>query len=468
MKKKMMCTKNNDCRADNRRYGIAAWVFRMFALAVMCLVVSGVVSGIRVEAKTMTKADIEKEIKSIEKEIADLEKKRDTAKKEDEKLKNGYTYVWGDLLNTDPFIVNNLGMEYLWIKDSQNMTNILIQAFGYVKKTGNYRTWNNITCAECKAVKISDKYSKQVEEYEKSINKKKTELQDYQKDLKAFIDVSEDEKEYYVTKGDKFTPSYFFYTGKYNKLKWSSSDTSVVKVNKNGVIKAVGYGVATVTAKASISGNETTFTIWVKKPIKSLKVDEVIYINYDEYKDKIFQIPVDTKPKDASLFISLEPEDSKPAVSEAYSESEEGKVAVKVLRTGYDRMKIYDYADKLWANVELVVYKPLKSLSFKKSKYTIDYTYDDSVLISLKKKPAESPEKIWFEYDEKLVEVWSVTEYDAGNMNDTDYYARLLTEESATITVRSSSGLEDTCEISWKNYKEYDEDYEDDEDDEDW
>lgn len=56
-----------------------------------------------------------------------------------------------------------------------------------------------------------------------------------------------------------------------DKLTWSSSNTSVATVNSKGAVKAVGKGIATITAKTT-SGKTATCKVTVMVPAKSVKL----------------------------------------------------------------------------------------------------------------------------------------------------------------------------------------------------
>lgn len=59
------------------------------------------------------------------------------------------------------------------------------------------------------------------------------------------------------------------------KLQWTSSNTKVAIVDKNGVVKAVGYGKATITAKATDgSGAKATCSLQVINPVKSISLNK--------------------------------------------------------------------------------------------------------------------------------------------------------------------------------------------------
>ena len=59
------------------------------------------------------------------------------------------------------------------------------------------------------------------------------------------------------------------------KLQWSSSNTKVAKVDKNGVVKAISYGTVKITAKATDgSGAKAVSTIRVIRPVTSISLSK--------------------------------------------------------------------------------------------------------------------------------------------------------------------------------------------------
>jgi uncharacterized protein YjdB len=58
-----------------------------------------------------------------------------------------------------------------------------------------------------------------------------------------------------------------------DKLTWSSSNAKIASVDKNGTVKAVAPGTATITVKTT-SGKTATFKVTVKVPATSVKLNK--------------------------------------------------------------------------------------------------------------------------------------------------------------------------------------------------
>ncbi|MDO4469848.1 MAG: Ig-like domain-containing protein [Bacillota bacterium] len=78
-------------------------------------------------------------------------------------------------------------------------------------------------------------------------------------------------------------------------LAWASSDSSIVKVDKNGKVKAIGVGTATVTATGA-NNTKTSCVITVKAPLESIRLDKenMSIMNGDSQTLHVFYDPEDT------------------------------------------------------------------------------------------------------------------------------------------------------------------------------
>lgn len=203
-------------------------------------------------AKAMSKKQVNSEISKLNKEIKKMsgEKKKELAK--EKKQKKGTTAVFGEVISFNPFVLySSITNSYYWITDDKNLTRIVTIASGYIKLTGDYNYYEGHTCAVGKAVKTSNKSN----DIEKKIKKKKKALKDYKNSLKEKVEFYKSEK---IEAGSKSELSWDFkYSGKYNDVKWKSSDTGIATVSKDGIISAKKTGIVEISATCSLSKKTT-------------------------------------------------------------------------------------------------------------------------------------------------------------------------------------------------------------------
>lgn len=202
----------------------------------------------QVQAKAMTKQQVNAKITALEQQIKTLKNQKKTELAREKKEKAGARYVFAEVVCGSPYILyDTLSNGYFWVNDSRYLDNLLVAAMGYVKLTGNYRTYNGITCAECNSVKVTNKSSS----IQKKIDSKKKALKKYQNSLKDKVTLENEKIK--VGKTVKISKSWK-YSGAYNTLTWKSSDKQIATVDKNGKVTAKKAGTVTITAKASLSG----------------------------------------------------------------------------------------------------------------------------------------------------------------------------------------------------------------------
>lgn len=257
---------DNEVMNMNKRFN------RVLLGFIVCLVVC-VVGTQNVQAAE-SKASIQKKITNTKKEIAKLKKQKSAAVKKENAAKKGTKYISGSVICSNPLIIeqNNLfSYSYYWVNNPSAMNNLLFYAFGYVVPTGKYKTYNGITCVECKAKKITIKSTS----IQKKIDSKNKALKIYQNALKESVVI----KNQTVVVGSKTKiKASWKYGGKYNSVKWSSSNKSVATIDKSGKITAKKIGTTTITDKASISGKTTKCKVTVTSKIKDLEFEK--FYNY--------------------------------------------------------------------------------------------------------------------------------------------------------------------------------------------
>lgn len=231
-----------------------------------------------VPVHAMTKQQVNSKITELQKEINDLEKQYESAKASRKSQTVGLTSVFGGVKCRDPFILESIAGTYYWVNQPGNLDDGIIMASGYVRKTGNYRVYNGITCVECNAVKVQGA-NREASILEK-LEDKESELKKYKKALKAKV-ILPSQKTVFSGKTEKIPREWKNGGNYYNKLVWKSSNQKVVTVDQNGKITAKSRGQATITAKTSISGKISKCAVTVQQPVTSLAFEQ---------KNMIFQV----------------------------------------------------------------------------------------------------------------------------------------------------------------------------------
>ena len=214
-----------------------------------------------VQAKTWTKAEVNKKITTLNKQIKKYQKKDKAAKK-------GKTAFFGKIISYDPLVVRCttlVGTSYYWVNNPDKVSRLLDVASGWGVKTGGYQNYGDYTCAVINAVNV------------KSYTSKINSLKKKRKKFKAALTCTPYGDDVDMTVGDtkQLKVKWSNSSGKkFNVCKFTSSDESVVTVNKAGKLQAVDTGTATIILKGSVSGKASKIKVNVSE-----KVNEIRFIN---------------------------------------------------------------------------------------------------------------------------------------------------------------------------------------------
>lgn len=210
------------------------------------------------EKKILTRQQVNAKITTLEQQIQTLKSRKKTEEAREKRERAGATYLYAEVVCSSPYILyDTLSSGYFWVNDNKYLNNLWVAATGYVKLTGNYRTYNGITCAECYSVKVNNKSVG----IQKQINSKKKELKKCKNALKDKVTL--ESQRIKAGKKAKISKSWK-YSGAYNALTWKSSNEEIASIDGNGKVTAVKEGTVTITAKASISGiiSKCRVTVW--------------------------------------------------------------------------------------------------------------------------------------------------------------------------------------------------------------
>lgn len=237
---------------------------RSFSLIMAVALLCGNLTCNGMEVLAMTRNQVNVKISSLEKDIKALKQQKKVYEAKEKQESAGARYLMANVVSRTPFIVQDAASSYYWVTDGRYFDDYFAMVMGYVKLTGNYRTYNgNITCAECYTIKVGSKSNS----IQTKINKKNRELKKCKNSLKEQVKLEDEEIK--IGKSTKITKSWK-YGNTYNKLTWTSSDLEIATVDEKGRVTGHGAGTAVITAKTDISKktSKCKVTVLGKKPGK--------------------------------------------------------------------------------------------------------------------------------------------------------------------------------------------------------
>ncbi len=242
------------------------WKRQMRQLLLRVIILSSLFGAtVTVGAATNTKESVQKEITQLKKEISELNDLQKKTKKQKEDL---IPILSAKKISNSPYIIAEDGLfsgtTYYWVNDSKNLDDLLVFVMGYVRTTGEYKTYNGYTCAVCNAVKVKD--------YSSSISKKEKKLKKLQNALNNTIQMKNSTVSIGIGKTETLSVKEK-YSEDYNKITWKSSDDKIVTVTGSGKIKGIKSGTAEISATTSVSNKSAKCKITVGETAKSVTLN---------------------------------------------------------------------------------------------------------------------------------------------------------------------------------------------------
>lgn len=219
-----------------------------------------------------TKAKLTKMINTTKKEVTAAKKKWDSEKKKYKAQTKGTTAIYGDIISSNPCIIYSYslsGGSYYWVENSKNLDYLITAAGGYVKLTGKYKTYNGITCAVGRAVKVTANPAKRERIYKEKADK----LNKLKKAIKNYAKFGTKSQTVYL--GEETNIYYGWrYSGEYNNKNnfKVSYDKKMVKLSYDDYciyVTPLKEGKTKLTISNELVNKKSILTLnMVKKPIE--------------------------------------------------------------------------------------------------------------------------------------------------------------------------------------------------------
>lgn len=306
--------------------------FSIFMVLVITLCVVGI-ETVPVHAATITRSQMKKKVSTTQKQIEKLKRKYNKINAKYKQQTKGKPYILGELISSNPFVVyDSSERTYYWIENRSyvSVNELFGTASGYVELTGEYRTYNNLTCAVANSVKVTTSYSDVIKVKDK-LNKKKKVLKEYKDALVDKVEFVE--KIIYMNTGRRIYPGYgwkkLWKTSKYyNTIKWKSSNTNIATVDKDGYVTAKKAGTVTISATAGLSKKTTKYKIVIDDPMVEFAQHEIEMRKYEG----VFVSYTTNIEKDDIKKINLEYSDENVAIAIEYKDK--SGIEIHALGTG--------------------------------------------------------------------------------------------------------------------------------------
>lgn len=212
-------------------------------------------------------------------------------------------------------------------------------------------------------------------------------------------------------------------------LNWTSSNRRIATVDKNGKVKAVAKGTATITV-TSKNGKKATCKVTVKVPAKSVSVSTTkLYIA----KGKKASFRASAGPADTTNSIQVKASNKNVTVK---LNKKTGEVTVTAKKAGTAKITVSAGSKKKTVNVT-VAKKATKAKSVKLSKKKATLNIGKTLDLKATMNPSKSTDTLkWTTSNKKVAMV--------------DKFGRVTARKqgTATITVKTSSGKKATCKIT--------------------
>lgn len=265
---------------------------RKYALIIVTCLMVVIFSASTVQAKEITKGNINREISKQKKKVNKLQKKYKRTKAAAQRAKakwktseNGKkSILFGTVYNSNPLIVNS---DYIlsptkgmfWVEGTTG--GILKNWSGSFVSTGRYRDWNGNTC---EVVKYSSAGLNKYRQYTKklSVMKKTRKKLNDQKGYLGYLrglkvsSLNLKNKSIIATQTKKF--KFSWKNGNINdgQTKWKVNNSAIAQIvdygNKYVTLKGKKAGTVTLTAKAAVSGKKSSCKIKVFPVIKEITI----------------------------------------------------------------------------------------------------------------------------------------------------------------------------------------------------
>ena len=265
---------------------------RKYALIIVTCLMVVIFSASTVQAKEITKGNINREISKQKKKVNKLQKKYKRTKAAAQRAKAKWktsekgkkSILFGTVYNSNPLIVNS---DYIlsptkgmfWIEGTTG--GILKNWSGSFVSTGRYRDWNGRTC---EVVKYSSAGLNKYRQYTKklSVMKKTRKKLNDQKGYLGYLrglkvsSLNLKNKSIIATQTKKF--KFFWKNGNINdgQTKWKVNNSAIAQIvdygNKYVTLKGKKAGTVTLTAKAAVSGKKSSCKIKVFPVIKEITI----------------------------------------------------------------------------------------------------------------------------------------------------------------------------------------------------
>lgn len=305
-------------------------MFVTLAMTIGCVSLGSVINtGSSVEAKTYTKASINKEIKQLQKDVKSMKAK-------DKKQKNGLVLRQKELpyynSTENSHVVYYMDLDsnppekFFYIKN--NLTSSQLESLqtggGALKLTSGSTTWEGHSCKNAKYVKIKN--------YSGKISKKQEKAKKLKKSLNNTVKISGSKT---VAIGATIKLKATKKTSEsYNTVKWSSDNTEIATVDQKGNVTAVTGGAVTITAKLSISGKENTYKVQCYTPATKITLNATeLSLNGSDFEEFQLKATLDTNSPEKITWSSSNEDIAEVSSSGLVTAYEEGTCTITAKTT---------------------------------------------------------------------------------------------------------------------------------------